>query len=279
MVFAAVVMFVVSNVIHFSYGAWLLDHHTKLTTVWRSPSILATIAGLAVGFLGISTLAHHMKPVVDEGGQTVLAQMATGIFGGQNFFFYGLQFATFAILVMAANTAYADFPRLSSLIARDGYLPRQLANRGDRLVFSNGILALSAMAAILIIVFKAEVSALIPLYAVGVFTGFSLSQFGMIRHHLTLREEHWKRGLVINAVGCFATTVVLLVVVPVVVLAARYSSSRSAETWKTLSWTISLSAAKLSPSGGCDSAKRLLACLPFSTEIPAILTRSPRRKL
>ena len=175
---------------------------------------LAMMAGiLAVGFLGISTLAHHMKPVVDEGGQTVLAQMATGIFGGQNFFFYGLQFATFAILVMAANTAYADFPRLSSLIARDGYLPRQLANRGDRLVFSNGILALSAMAAILIIVFKAEVSALIPLYAVGVFTGFSLSQFGMIRHHLKLREEHWKRGLVINAVGCFATTVVLLVVV------------------------------------------------------------------
>lgn len=175
---------------------------------------LAMMAGiLAVGFLGISTLAHHMKPVVDEGGQTVLAQMAVGVFGGHNFFFYGLQFATFAILVMAANTAYADFPRLSSLIARDGYLPRQLANRGDRLVFSNGILALSAMAAVLIIVFKAEVSALIPLYAVGVFTGFSLSQFGMIKHHLSLREEHWKRGLVINAVGCFATTVVLAVVV------------------------------------------------------------------
>jgi amino acid transporter len=175
---------------------------------------LAMMAGiLAVGFLGISTLAHHMKPVVDEGGQTVLAQMANGVFGGHNAFFYGLQFATFAILVMAANTAYADFPRLSSLIARDGYLPRQLANRGDRLVFSNGIIALSAMAAILIIVFKAEVSALIPLYAVGVFTGFSLSQFGMIKHHLKLREEHWRRGLVINAVGCIATSVVLAVVV------------------------------------------------------------------
>jgi amino acid transporter len=175
---------------------------------------LAMMAGiLAVGFLGISTLAHHMKPVVDEGGQTVLAQMAVGVFGGHNLFFYGLQFATFAILVMAANTAYADFPRLSSLIARDGYLPRQLANRGDRLVFSNGILALSAMAALLIIVFEAQVSALIPLYAVGVFTGFSLSQFGMIKHHLALREEHWQRGLAINAVGCCATTVVLAVVV------------------------------------------------------------------
>jgi amino acid transporter len=178
-----------------------------------SQTLAMMAAILAVGFLGISTLAHHMKPVVDEGGQTVLAQMANGVFGGTNIFFYGLQFATFAILIMAANTAYADFPRLSSLIARDGYLPRQLANRGDRLVFSNGILALSAMAGVLIVIFKAEVSALIPLYAVGVFTGFSLSQFGMIKHHLKLREEHWKRGLVINAVGCVATTVVLMVVV------------------------------------------------------------------
>src|SRR5690606_22648209 len=91
--------------------------------------------------------------------------------------------------------------------------PRQLANRGDRLVFSNGILALSGMAALLIIVFQAEVSALIPLYAVGVFTGFSLSQFGMIKHHLSLREEHWRRGLVVNASGCAATSVVLAVVV------------------------------------------------------------------
>ena len=178
-----------------------------------SQTLAMMAAILAVGFLGISTLAHHMKPVVDEGGQTVLAQMANGVFGGTNIWFYGLQFATFAILIMAANTAYADFPRLSSLIARDGYLPRQLANRGDRLVFSNGILALSAMAGVLIVVFRAEVSALIPLYAVGVFTGFSLSQFGMIKHHLKLREDHWKRGLVINAIGCFATTVVLIVVV------------------------------------------------------------------
>ncbi len=173
--------------------------------------MMASILGL--GFLGISTMAHHLKPVVDEGGETVLSQMARSIFGGTNVFYYGLQFGTFAILVMAANTAYADFPRLSSLIARDGYLPRQLANRGDRLVFSNGILALSAMAAVLIVVFQAEVSALIPLYAVGVFTGFTLSQFGMVKHHLRLKEKNWARGLVINAVGCVATGVVLAVVV------------------------------------------------------------------
>ena len=178
-----------------------------------SQTLAMMAAILAVGFLGISTLAHHMKPVVDEGGQTVLAQMANGVFGGTNFFFYGLQFATFAILIMAANTAYADFPRLSSLISRDGYLPRQLANRGDRLVFSNGIIVLSAMAGVLIVVFQAEVSALIPLYAVGVFTGFTLSQFGMVKHHLKLREPHWQRGMAINIVGCIATAVVLGVVV------------------------------------------------------------------
>ncbi|MFN8018753.1 MAG: APC family permease [Acidimicrobiales bacterium] len=174
-------------------------------------AMMATI--LAVGFLGISILAHHIQPVVQENGQTVLAQMAQQVFGGTNLFFYALQFGTFAILILAANTAFADFPRLSSIIARDGYLPRQLANRGDRLVFSNGILSLSAVAGLLIVVFRAEVSALIPLYAVGVFTGFSLSQFGMIRHHLKLREDHWQRSLVINTVGCIATTVVLLVVV------------------------------------------------------------------
>ena len=168
---------------------------------------------LGVGFLGISTLAHHMLPLVDEGGQTVLAQMAQGIFGKGNPLFYGLQFGTFAILVLAANTAFADFPRLSSIIARDGFLPRQMGNRGDRLVFSNGVLILSGMAGLLIVVFQAQVSALIPLYAVGVFTGFSLSQFGMIRHHLKLREPKWQRGLVINTVGCIATSVVLGVVV------------------------------------------------------------------
>lgn len=175
---------------------------------------LAMMAGiLATGFLGISILAHHMRPVVDEGGKTVLAQMAHGIFGGNNIWFYGLQFGTFAILILAANTAFADFPRLSSIIARDGFLPRQLGNRGDRLVFSNGVLSLSAVAGVLIVAFRAEVSALIPLYAVGVFTGFSLSQFGMVKHHLKLREENWQRSLVINTVGCIATTVVLAVVV------------------------------------------------------------------
>jgi hypothetical protein len=139
--------------------------------------------------------------------------MAKAVFGGGTLPYYVLQFSTFAILILAANTAYADFPRLSGIIASDGFLPRQLANRGDRLVFSNGIIALSLIAALLIVVFKAEVSGLIPLYAVGVFTGFTLSQSGMVVHHWRLRDRGWKVGLAINVVGAIATAVVLAVVV------------------------------------------------------------------
>ena len=173
-------------------------------------TLMATILGVST--LGVSYLASHLHPVFNE-HETVLSQMGGAVFGRGTVIYYALQFATFAILILAANTAFADFPRLSSIIARDGYLPRQLANRGDRLVFSNGVLILSGMAALLIIGFKADVSALIPLYAVGVFTGFTLSQFGMVKHHLHLREQGWQRGLVINGLGCTMTGIVLAVVI------------------------------------------------------------------
>ena len=114
------------------------------------------------------------------------------MFGGDAAFWI-LQFSTAAILILAANTAYADFPRLSSIVASDGYLPRQFANRGDRLVFSNGILLLAPLAGVLIVAFGGITNALIPLYAVGVFTSFTLSQSGMVRHHLG-REPGWKRS-------------------------------------------------------------------------------------
>ncbi len=182
----------------------------------RNASITLLAMGSILGsaFFGISVLAHHLKPVPDEeGGQTVLSIMGRHVFGGENVAYYLLQFATFAILILAANTAYADFPRLSSIIARDGFLPRQLANRGDRLVFSNGILVLAGAACVLIIVFGGVVNALIPLYAVGVFTGFTLSQAGMVMHHWRLREPHWQPGLAINALGALATFSVLMVVV------------------------------------------------------------------
>lgn len=139
--------------------------------------------------------------------------MAEHIYGGKGVLFWVTQIATFAILILAANTAYADFPRLSSIIARDGYLPRQFANRGDRLVFSNGVVFLALMAGVLIIAFKGNISALIPLYAFGVFTGFTLSQAGMVVHHFRLREPHWRPSAVVNGIGCLATGVVALVVV------------------------------------------------------------------
>lgn len=167
---------------------------------------------LGVSFFGVSVLAHRLRPTPTD-TETLLSVMGAAVFGRGTFLYLLLQISTFAILILAANTAFADFPRLSSIIARDGYLPRQLANRGDRLVFSNGVLVLSAMAGLLIVAFKGDTSALIHLYAVGVFTGFTLSQAGMVQHHRRIREPAWKRGMVINAVGAVATGTVLGVVI------------------------------------------------------------------
>ena len=117
------------------------------------------------------------------------------------------------ILTLSANTAFADFPRLAGIVATDGFLPRQFANRGDRLVLSNGILVLALAAGILLVAFGGDVSALIPLFAVGLFLAFTLSQTGMVVHHWRLRTAGWKRRLAINAVGATATAVVTIVVV------------------------------------------------------------------
>jgi amino acid transporter len=179
----------------------------------RNAAITMTVMGSLLGslFVGVSVLAHRLQPYPSQ-AETVISQMGRVVFGPDNPVYVVLQFATAAILVLAANTAYADFPRLSSIISRDGYLPRQFATRGDRLVFSNGILFLAAASAALIVAFGGLTNALIPLYAVGVFTSFTLSQAGMVRHHQRLREQGWRRGLVINAVGATATLVVLLIV-------------------------------------------------------------------
>ena len=178
------------------------SHNAAITLTW-----MATILGSL--FLGVSILAHHLRPFPSD-KVTVFSEMGKQVFGN-NFVFWFLQLATAAILTLAANTAYADFPRLSSIIARDGYLPRQLANRGDRLVFSNGIIVLGGLASVLIVVFGGKTDLLIPLYAVGVFTAFTLSQAGMVRHHLKLRETNWRRGVVINGSGSVATALVTIV--------------------------------------------------------------------
>ncbi|MBU6201712.1 MAG: APC family permease [Acidobacteria bacterium] len=173
---------------------------------------------LGTSFFGLSVLAQHLQPVKDHEGtikNTVLAQLAEQVYGGRNVFFFATQFATFAILILAANTAYADFPRISAILARDNYLPRQLMNRGDRLVFSNGVIFLSVAAGGLLVAFGGLVNALIPLYAVGVFTGFTLSQAGMCVHHVREKEPRWKFHIAINAIGALTTFFVAGTVVTV----------------------------------------------------------------
>lgn len=178
--------------------------------------MMAVILGTC--FFGLSVLAQHLEPVKDHEGlipNTVLAQMAEQVYGGRNIFFFITQFSTFAILILAANTAYADFPRLTSIIAKDNYLPRQFMNRGDRLVFSNGVIFLSLASIGLLVAFGGLVNALIPLYAVGVFTGFTLSQTGMCVHHFRHRDARWKLHIGINGVGAVTTLFVAGTVVTV----------------------------------------------------------------
>ncbi|MGQ0520674.1 MAG: APC family permease [Actinomycetota bacterium] len=161
-------------------------------------------------FMGTAVLAHRLRPYPSH-EETVLSQLGQAVYGGGPIYLV-LQFATAAILVLAANTAYADFPRLSSIIARDGYLPRQFGNRGDRLVFSNGIVFLAVAAAALIVAFRGLTNALIPLYAVGVFTSFTLSQLGMVRYQQRQRKPGWRFGAVTSGMGAGVTFCVLLIV-------------------------------------------------------------------
>jgi amino acid transporter len=164
-------------------------------------------------FLGVSVLASHLKPYRSHEDGNGLGLMAEYLYGGKGVMFWLTMIATFLILILAANTAYADFPRLASIVARDGFLPRQFFNRGARLVFSNGVLFLAVVAGVLIVAFNGDISKLIPLYAFGVFTGFTLSQSGMVRHHLKHREPNWKVGMVINAVGAVTTGMIAIIVV------------------------------------------------------------------
>jgi amino acid transporter len=164
-------------------------------------------------FLGVSILASHLKPFRGHDDGNGLGLMAEWIYGGKGIPFWATMIATFMILILAANTAYADFPRLASIVARDGFLPRQFFNRGARLVYSNGVLFLAVVASILIVAFDGDISKLIPLYAFGVFTGFTLSQSGMVRHHLKHKEAGWKAGIVINSIGAITTGMIAIIVV------------------------------------------------------------------
>jgi amino acid transporter len=177
--------------------------NARIVLAWLG-AILVTL------FLGITFLSRHYH-VVPRPEETVVSQVARQIFGG-GLLYYEIQTVTMLILVLAANTAFADFPRLAYFLARDGFLPRQFGNRGDRLVFSNGILILASMAALLIILFGGDTHALIPLYAVGVFISFTLSQSSMVRRWLSRREEGWRWRWWVNAIGATVTGLVMLVI-------------------------------------------------------------------
>lgn len=165
---------------------------------------------LFIMFSSLSLLAKHLHTVPTH-EMTVIAQIAQIVFG-KGIIFYLFQASTFLILALAANTAFAGFPMLASLMARDGFLPRYLALRGDRLVFSNGIVLLGALAGILLVIFGGITTRLIPLYAVGVFTSFTLSQSGMVRRWLSNKSGNWRTKLLINGVGAVVTGIVTIVV-------------------------------------------------------------------
>ncbi|MCC7434285.1 MAG: APC family permease [Methanoregulaceae archaeon] len=168
-------------------------------------------------FIGTGFLIQYLPSIsllatANPEYRTVVSQIAAFVFGPATVGFYYIQMATATILVLAANTAFADFPRLSSIMARDGYLPRPLARLGDRLVFQNGIVLLGVLAIALVWYFGGELDLLIPLYAVGVFTAFTLSQTGMVAHWRTLREKGWGLKATINGIGGVCTGVVAIVV-------------------------------------------------------------------
>jgi amino acid transporter len=180
---------------------------------WKNARATLLYMGVLLGFmfLGITFLANSFH-IVPEPGQTVVSLLGRQILG-QGFPYYFLQTATLLILLLAANTSFADFPRLCYFLARDGFLPRQLALLGDRLVYSNGVLLLSSMAAVLVVIFRGETEAIIPLYAVGVFTSFTLSQAGMVRRWFTVKTAGWKAGAAMNALGAVVTLMVLVIIV------------------------------------------------------------------
>jgi amino acid transporter len=185
---------------------------------WRNArqTLVMMGTGLGVMFLGLSMLAAGIEVApFEEGTPTVIAQVGEAVYGGGvlgDVLFYALQAGTMLILVVAANTGFADFPRLASFQAGDSFLPRQMTKRGHRLVYSNGIITLAVAAIVLVVATQATVTRLIPLYAIGVFTGFTLSQAGMTRHHLRRREPGWQRGLVINGIGAGLSGVVTVII-------------------------------------------------------------------
>jgi amino acid transporter len=182
------------------------------TPEWKNARTTLLYMGLILGslFIGVTYLANIYQ-IAPEEGQTSVSLLARQILGTGPLYYF-LQVATFLILILAANTSFADFPRLSYFLARDGFLPRQLSLLGDRLVFSNGVILLSLCAIVLVVIFQGDTTAIIPLYAVGVFTSFTLSQTGMVRYWFREKTQGWQASALMNGIGALVTLVVLMII-------------------------------------------------------------------
>jgi amino acid transporter len=177
--------------------------NARATLTWMAV-VLGTL------FLGVSILATHLN-VIPNNQETVISQIARAVVG-KGPYYYLIQFSTAAILFLAANTSFQGFPLLSSIVARDGYMPHQFSFRGDRLAYSNGVMALALLALLLLVIFRGSVDALIGLYAIGVFVSFTLSQTGMVLHWLRKRGATWRRSIAVNATGAAMTAIVSVVI-------------------------------------------------------------------
>ncbi|HXQ96454.1 MAG TPA: APC family permease [Candidatus Acidoferrales bacterium] len=179
---------------------------------WRNARTTMLAMSLLLGtmFLGTSLLAHVSGALPSASGESVLSQIGRSVYGAGPLW-YVLQLSTMGILILAAQTSFADFPRVASILAKDGYFPRQFAFRGERLAFNAGIMALAAVSIALVIAFRGQVEALIPLYAIGVFTAFTLSQAGMVRHWFREGGSGWRRSAFFNGLGATTTAIVVVI--------------------------------------------------------------------
>jgi len=179
---------------------------------WRNARTTMLTMSLLLGtmFLGTSFLAHVSGALPSASGESVLSQIGRAVYGPGPLW-YVLQLSTMGILILAAQTSFADFPRVASILAKDGYFPRQFAFRGERLAFNAGIMALAVVSIGLVVAFRGQVEALIPLYAIGVFTAFTLSQAGMVRHWFKERGSGWRRSAFFNGLGATTTAIVVLI--------------------------------------------------------------------
>jgi amino acid transporter len=177
--------------------------NAAVTMIWMS-LILGSL------FMGVSWMAYHYH-VLPKPDETVVSQLARLTFG-TGVLYYAVQIGTMILLILAANSAFAGFPHLASILARDGFMPHQMASIGDRLVFSNGIVLLGVFACLLLVVFEGDTHALIPLYAIGVFMSFTISQSGMVQSWLKRKGEHWRKKLVVNGMGALTTGIATLII-------------------------------------------------------------------